>query len=256
MFFRQETLAFQLFDVLYLQQGYSKTRNRNRHYDALSFRIQSDTMIEDRQQTLHLQNGAITYFPSNWEYTRIAKHDDLIVVHFKCFNFSGSRIESFQPQRKQEYEALFYALLECWKEKSPDYQYQCASIFCQILSMIYLDNRPNTISQTKIEPSMEYIRKNLLKKDFSLTEAAKRAYISDVYFRKLFREAHGISPKQYVIQGRIQHAASLILSGYCSLQEVADLCGYHDYKHFTTEFKRIMGVSPSQYEYNHYQESS
>lgn len=252
MLFQQETLAFQLLDVLYLQQGYTKTRNNNRHYDALSFRLQSDTVIEEGSQKIKLQSGAVSYFPSNCEYTRIAQLDNLIVVHFKCFQFSSNHIESFQPSDPESYQALFCQLLDCWKEKSPDYQHRCSAIFCSILAKIYLDNRIDQPNQSRIEPSMQYIRQNVLSKDLSLTKAAKKSYVSDVYFRKLFKEIHGISPKQYVIQHRIQHATSLILSGYYSLQEISQLCGYHDYKHFTTEFKRIMGVSPSQYEYNHY----
>ena len=252
MLFSQETLAFQLFDVLYLQQGYSKTRNKNRHYDALSFRIQSDTVIENGRQILHLKDNAITFFPSNCEYTRTAKPDNLIVVHFKCFNFTGRHIETFTPNSPAEYQKLFEELLECWKQKAPDYQHQCSAIFCRILSKIYLEHYASVAPHSKIEPSLRYIRQNMLQPDFSLELAARQSFVSNVYFRKLFKEIHGISPKQYVIQNRILHAASLILSGYCSLQEVAEQCGYRDYKHFSTEFKRITGVSPSQYEYNHY----
>lgn len=253
MLFHQKTLAFQILDVLYLQQGYTKTRNRNRHYDALSFRIQSDTAIEFENKTFHLQNGAITYFPSNCEYTRTAQTDNLIVVHFKCFNFIGQQIESFLPSSPEVYEELFAALLDCWNKKAPDYQYQAASLFCRILSKIYLEHHSNIAYISKIEPSIQYIQQNIFHPDFSLKMAAKASYVSDVYFRKLFREIYGISPKQYVIQNRILHGASLILSRYFSLQEIAEQCGYRDYKHFSTEFKRITGVSPSKYEYNHYQ---
>ncbi len=251
MFFQQENLAFQLHDILYLQQGYTKTRNTNRHYDALSFRIESDTTIEAGSQTISLQKGTIAYFPSNVEYTRNAKKDNLIVIHFKCFNFSGNRIESFSPDNPEKYEAMFQKILNLWKEKAPGYQHTCAAIFCEVLRALYLDTLPEQSNHSKIEASIRYIHQNMFDPDFSLTEAAKQSYISDVYFRKLFKEIYGISPKQYVIQNRIQHAASLILSGEFSLQEVASMCSYHDYKHFTTEFKRIMGISPSQYEYNH-----
>jgi len=94
-----------------------------------------------------------------------------------------------------------------------------------------------------------------LNQDFSLPDAAKKSYISEPYFRKLFKKEFGMSPKQYVIEARIRHAAALILANYYSLQEVADLCGYRDYKHFSVEFKRLMGVSPSAYTYNYLQEN-
>ena len=251
MLFQQESLAFQLFDVLYLQQGYSKTRNKNRHYDALSFRIRAKTVIEYGENQINLQDGSIAYFPSNFEYTRIAEPDDLIVVHFKCYNFCGRQMEHFLPDKPDEYSFLFHQLLDCWQKKQPGFQHQAASLFAQILQMIYCENIPESVADSKIDASIQYIRQNLLQADFSLTEAARKSFVSEVYFRKLFKKKFGITPKQYVIQHRIQQAASLILAGYCSLQEVSEMCGYRDYKHFTTEFKRIMGVSPSQYEYNH-----
>ena len=32
-----------------------------------------------------------------------------------------------------------------------------------------------------------------------------------------------------------------------SLQEIAEKCGYEDYKHFSVEFKKHMGVTPGAY---------
>ena len=41
------------------------------------------------------------------------------------------------------------------------------------------------------------------------------------------------------------------LKMFYSIKEVATLSGYRDYKYFSTEFKRIKGVSPSEYLYNY-----
>ena len=49
----------------------------------------------------------------------------------------------------------------------------------------------------------------------------------------------------------MEYAASLILAGNFTLQEIADMCGYDDYKYFSVEFKKMIGVSPSKYTYNH-----
>ena len=73
--------------------------------------------------------------------------------------------------------------------------------------------------------------------------------MSEVYFRKLFKSELGISPKKYIIKLRIQKAVSLINTGYYSLKEVAEMCGYTDYKYFSVEFKGAVGCSPSEYEY-------
>ena len=75
--------------------------------------------------------------------------------------------------------------------------------------------------------------------------------MSEVYFRKLFKEEYGISPQKYIINLRMQYAKGLISTGYYSLNEVAYMSGYTDYKYFSVEFKKSMGVSPSEYLYNY-----
>ncbi len=40
-----------------------------------------------------------------------------------------------------------------------------------------------------------------------------------------------------------------ILTEY-GFEEISEKCGYNDYKHFSVEFKKITGVSPSKYTYN------
>ena len=89
----------------------------------------------------------------------------------------------------------------------------------------------------------------MFRKDFSLTEAAKKSMMSDTYFRKLFNKEFNMSPKKYVITKRMEYASSLIMSKYYGLQEIADMCGYADYKHFSVEFKKHFLISPSHYYY-------
>ena len=91
------------------------------------------------------------------------------------------------------------------------------------------------------------MERNYLKADFSLDCAIEKSYVSPTYFRRLFKEEFGVPPKQYIIEKRMSYAAELIMTDYYSLQEVASLCGYSDYKHFSAEFKKTHGVSPSKY---------
>jgi AraC family L-rhamnose operon regulatory protein RhaS len=101
----------------------------------------------------------------------------------------------------------------------------------------------------KIQKSVRYLLDNFTKEDVTTAEIAERSYVSEVYFRKLFKKDFGITPKQYLVNLRIKHAEKLIGTGYYSLQEVAFACGFNDYKYFTVEFKKHTGVSPSKYVY-------
>lgn len=252
MIFEQETIVFQILDVLSFEQDYAKKYNFKRNFDALSFRIEADTVIEYNGKQLNFGNNSIGFFPSDVDYTRITNKDKLIVIHFKTFNYHSKEIELFSPSDYKKYSRLFEEILECWNKKDTAYKHKAASILNQIFHELCCDNKKAYEYHTKIDPSIKYIEENCFKKDFSLKTAAKKSYISDTYFRKLFKQVFDVSPKQYIINRRIKYASSLIITGYYSLEQVCDLCGYNDYKHFSVEFKKNVGVSPSKYSYNYY----
>lgn len=251
MIFTEEFLSFQVLDVFYLDQGDSENRTCGRNFDALSFRIEANTEIETKHQRFTLLGGSIGFFPSAVTYTRRSKEDRLIVVHFKLLNFQGNEIEYFCPKSPEKYGALFREMLTVWNRKESAYRYECTAILNRIFAEIYRENIREQPPNGRIEGAVRYIEQNCLKADFDLSLAAEKAFISEVYFRKLFREKFGMAPKQYVLRYRIGHAASLILSGYFSLQEISARCGFRDYKHFTVQFKKIIGVSPSCYGYEY-----
>ena len=254
MLFEQDYIIFELLDVLeFAYSGNHKIYNSNRNYDAVSFRISSDAILETATSKTALSDGFINYVPSDVNYTRSASDDHMIVVHLKFFNYHAEDVESFLPEHPEKYQTHFRELLKLWNKKDTTYKNECAAILYKIFAECQKDN-PSTAEGGKISASVSYLQKNYLQKDFSLSLAAQKSYVSEPYFRKLFKKEFGMSPKQYVINGRIRHAAALILANYYSLQEVSDLCGYRDYKHFSVEFKRMMGVSPSAYTYNYLQD--
>ena len=234
---------------LIFRSGLYKKYNFKRNFDALSFRYEADTLIEYNGKKLHFTDNSIGFFPSNIDYTRTTNKDIMTVVHFKNFNYHTTEIESFYPSDHEKYRTLFKKMSECWNRKDAGYKHEAASVLSLIFAEFYKDNKKTYEYDPKINRSIRYMEENCLNKDFSLQTAAEMSHISDVYFRKLFNREFGISPKRYVIDHRIKYAASLIIAGYYSLQEISELCGYNDYKHFSTEFKKITGVSPSKYVY-------
>lgn len=251
MIFEQDHIAFQILDVLYLEQGYTKTLNANRNFDALSYRYEADTIIELKDKKIELADNCVCYFPSKVNYTRTTKKDQLIVIHFETFSYHSDEIECFFPADYGKYATLFEEILYCWQRKETSYKHEASALLNRIFSELYKDNKPTDDNKSKIYPSVLYIKQNCLKRDFSLQTAAKKSLISDTYFRKLFKREFHISPKRYVINRRMKYAASQIIAGYYSLEEISELCGYNDYKHFSVEFKKNIGVSPSRYAYNY-----
>lgn len=76
--------------------------------------------------------------------------------------------------------------------------------------------------------------------------AAERG-ISEVYFRKLFKERFGISIGKFLQKLRMEYAADLLSSKRYRINEVADICGFADAPTFTHSFAKYFGISPSGY---------
>jgi len=249
VFFGQEYIVFEILDVLCIDMSGTKAFNSGRNYEALSFRTEAETVFSASGRDIELSGNSVCYVPSNVNYNRVSVKDKLIVVHFKAFNYHSNEIECFYPENPGKYRELFEEMLNCWNERSPGYKNLCAGIFSKIMYLMYIDNKRES-TNSKIQKSLEYIEKNCFSKDFSIECAAAKSFMSEAYFRKLFKKEMGISPKQYVINRRIEYAKALIIAGYFSVREVAEICGYNDQKHFSSEFKKHTGVSPSAYIYN------
>ena len=249
MIFEQKALAFEILDVFRVRQRNTRADTPGRPFDALSFRIDADTDIVTDKRHLHLAPNAVCFFPAEVSYTRKTAVDDLIVVHFHAIGYNATEPEHFYPSEPATMAALFEEMLHCWQGKAPGYRHEASALLYRVLAACYRDNEPTLGGDERIEAGVRYIKERCLHADFSLAEAAGRSFMSEAYFRRLFHRQMGESPKQYVTHRRLKHAATLLQTDYYSVAEVAALCGYRDSKHFSVEFKRAMGASPSAYAY-------
>jgi AraC-like DNA-binding protein len=244
-------ISFNLLDVLELKQEHVTMYNRKRNFNALSFRLKSDTVLKCRTGVFQMSDSYVSFVPSNLDYSCVSKIDELIVIHFEAINCNAWDIEFFEAENPKAFQKLFTSILECWNHKEVGYRYKCSAIFNEILALCYLENYNPKPIDSKIKKSVKYLLKHYNDFDLSIKAIAEQSFMSEVYFRKLFKAEYGISPQKYIIALRIQHAKELISTGYYSLKEIALMSGYSDYKYFSTEFKKQVGVSPSDYAYNY-----
>ena len=114
------------------------------------------------------------------------------------------------------------------------------------------EQKKQYISKTQvflIAPAVEKMERAFTQNDLTVCELAAMCGISEVYFRRLFLNTFGISPKEYIIQKRIEYAKDLLLSGDFSVSEISRMCGYTEPCHFSREFSKRVGTSPNQYGY-------
>ncbi|MEO0883755.1 MAG: response regulator transcription factor [Pseudomonadota bacterium] len=81
----------------------------------------------------------------------------------------------------------------------------------------------------------------------TLKEMADHVDLSEGQFARRFRATFGLSPYQYVIKKRIDEAKRLLRSTDWALVEISDAVGFGSQSHFTTAFKKAVGVTPLTY---------
>ena len=96
-----------------------------------------------------------------------------------------------------------------------------------------------------IEGVLNYINSNL-ENDLSIDTIASNFFISKYYLMRKFKSQIGSSIHNYIIQKRLILAKSLISEGL-TMSNVCSKCGFNDYSSFVRAFKKVYGVSPSNY---------
>ena len=117
---------------------------------------------------------------------------------------------------------------------------------CQLKSVIYLISQSYNLSYTQnqiVANAVNYIHQNYDKK-ISVKELASNAYISEIYFIKIFKTHMHQSPYQYLKSIRFENALKL-LEYNIPIHVIAEKTGFESAEAFSKSFRKEYGKSPS-----------
>jgi len=80
---------------------------------------------------------------------------------------------------------------------------------------------------------------------------ARAARLSRAHFSREFRRAFGASPHQYLLNRRLERAASLLRTTDRTVSDICFTVGLRSVGSFTTSFGRMFGMSPTAYRAAH-----
>ncbi|MNJ52700.1 Arabinose operon regulatory protein [compost metagenome] len=103
-------------------------------------------------------------------------------------------------------------------------------------------------SNNVIHEISDYIRKNY--QDVSLSDIANQFHLNREHISRRFKQEFGITIVNYVSQIRIDKAKVLLLNPHLKIAEVGSAVGYDDEKYFSRVFKKLTGLSPTDYRNN------
>ena len=238
-------MHIEIIDVFHLYRKKSKYYTPKRPFHILTKRIYgyTDMTFEDNSFRVTVDN--LLYIPANTEYMRQSYEDEeIIAIHFNILNrefFSPSLINIEEEKCNKAFREIY----RVWRERKTGFKYKCTAILYEYLCTVIIE-KSHSKEYYELEESINYIENNLTQKS-QIYELAKMCNLCETQYRKLFKKEFGVSPVKYMNKLRISNAVSKMSSGYYSMAEVSELCGFSDQKYFNKIFKAETGKSPSQY---------
>ncbi len=109
----------------------------------------------------------------------------------------------------------------------------------------------SSVGITYIKQAQQLIRQRLLSPDLTPGMVAKEIGITKPYLMSLYQKHLGHTMLQEIQSLRIEYACSRILNTDEALIDIGFACGFNTRQSFFSNFKRYMGVSPSQFRSQH-----
>lgn len=120
------------------------------------------------------------------------------------------------------------------------------SYFYSAMSCLEEPEKSADTEKEHISKAILYIHNNF-SYPIKVSDIAGYIGIDRSYLYKLFMSSKGISPKQYLLNVRINAAKSMLMTGQYSVTEVALSCGFSDPPLFCNSFRKFTGLTPSQF---------
>ena len=204
-------------------------------------------------------------FRHDGDYYTVAFYRDLFssgeleqLSRFECF--SGLAKKDFSFRRKYTFppsvSGPFFALLDTIRTELDEGRPMCGECArALLLQFLILAGRKSagvpclTFSGDLAGEILNYIAGHYTE-NITLDILGKRFGYSTEYTGRAFKRETGMNITEYLTFFRIEKACLALAETKRSISEIAASCGFFDNSHFCRNFKRIIGIPPSEYRNN------
>ena len=173
--------------------------------------------------------------------------DTISIIEFKTRGAQCSRIQQAYGQVVALLESASSALGHS-HEAARSSIAQASSLLKQAVAPPLARGRSGTYSPALLAWQTRRIREHIdanLGQPIRVSDLSRLVNKTEAHFSRAFRASFGLPPHAYLVQRRVDLAASLIRAGEGSLTDIALKCGFTDQAHLCKRFRQYMGTTPS-----------
>ncbi|MDF2512355.1 MAG: response regulator containing CheY-like receiver domain and AraC-type DNA-binding domain [Herbinix sp.] len=97
-----------------------------------------------------------------------------------------------------------------------------------------------------VKLAVNYIHENFFE-ELTLLSLSQKYNVESSYFSRVFRQETGDNLMLYIAKRRIDKSKEYMADSKINLTEIAFMVGYDDYTYFNRVFRKLTGISPSEY---------
>jgi len=254
---KQELYIKSLFSVIrrnWTEADIQKSPHKiiHRKTDILIYILEGTVVYEIEQTKFQCSAGDVIFLPNQCNYKRYiqSEHYKNIYIDFLFDIPDACTLSCRYFPAVEGIDLQFLKLLKKWTFRNASFKSECMSILYKIYARLidseFLSYMPNNKKEL-FEAAIRTISESYATEELSVTALAAQAQMSEVHFRKCFRQIYNVSPQQYIIDLRITHAKELLQYHVDSIHEVAHAVGFSDSCYFSRIFKQKSGYSPFEY---------
>lgn len=147
-------------------------------------------------------------------------------------NRTYMRVNEQKPMWKKEYGTYRDILLN---DRTAD------NFFAMLTDSFFFDTHDPLLNQIREIIESRYMENG------TAADLAAQLGISQGYFSQIVKREMGKSYSELILERRLKEARNLLKYTDCTVGEIAEKTGYSDYYYFTKTFKKLTGMSPSEY---------
>ena len=232
-----------------------------RHDYCLQYVVSGEGFFFTNDTLYTVKKGDLFLLPRSTEHYYKANPENPYDYYWIHFNGSGMEeylsfigLSDKNPVIKNlfadEIVAIFERLMNVSKNKSNLNQLFILSLGYELLYRIASKASANEVpNKDSFEELCNGVTNYLIenfKNEITLDDLAKNFSLDKRYLIRVYKKKTGFTPIRFLINYRLEYAC-ILLKQDVPINEIAYECGFNDVPNFNVRFKKIIGVTPSEF---------
>ncbi len=236
----------------YIKGEYTEPLVTLRKEDLFVCVLEGESIYHFENGNYYLHSGDVIFLPNGCHYRReiLSASYRTVLVYFYFTEITGNSPAYQVFPQILEIDLEFLKLTHKWNSGGICSQSECACLLYGIYMRLIQSETNAYLPRTKkelFEAAVQTLTEKYTEETFSVASLAVRADMSEVHFRRCFKQIYHVSPQQYLTDLRLGKAKELLRYDILPVTEIAVLSGFTDPCYFSRLFKQKTGFSPSEY---------